>query len=94
MVNLIPLFFVISGVEASFKFPHVMKRSADKPTALGADPCTYGPSYWCSSEEAMRKCNVSLYKVNKIQLISVIIFYSFSHLLRHMNTVKEKPLRR
>lgn len=28
---------------------------------IGADnKCTFGPSYWCSTEETMKECNVSL----------------------------------
>lgn len=30
-----------------------------KPHLLGDSECTYGPSYWCSSPEAMKQCNVS-----------------------------------
>lgn len=26
---------------------------------LGGSKCTYGPSYWCSSNESARDCNVS-----------------------------------
>lgn len=34
-------------------------KSASKKRLLGANnKCTYGPSYWCSSEETMNECNV------------------------------------
>ncbi|KAJ4260008.1 Saposin A-type domain-containing protein [Fusarium falciforme] len=26
---------------------------------LGADPCTWGPSFWCENEENMKRCGVT-----------------------------------
>ncbi|KAF5665694.1 saposin isoform a [Fusarium heterosporum] len=26
---------------------------------LGSDPCTWGPSYWCASEDNMKRCGVT-----------------------------------
>ncbi|RMJ13275.1 hypothetical protein BHE90_006652 [Fusarium euwallaceae] len=26
---------------------------------LGADPCTWGPSFWCANEENMKRCGVT-----------------------------------
>jgi len=30
---------------------------ARKPALLGANPCSYGPSYWCNDKESAQKCN-------------------------------------
>lgn len=67
-----------------------IKRSAgvglEHKRLLGTNKCTWGPSFWCSSEEAMAECNVSI-KKKKPQLvsiiISIIIVHSFSHLRSH-----------
>ncbi|CAF3636089.1 unnamed protein product [Fusarium graminearum] len=26
---------------------------------LGSNPCTWGPSFWCASEENMKRCGVT-----------------------------------
>ena len=36
----------------------------EKPKA-GADPCTYGPSYWCESQENANECNYDFTLCNK-----------------------------
>lgn len=34
---------------------------------FGADnKCTFGPTYWCSSEEAMKECHVSVSETEQI----------------------------
>lgn len=33
--------------------------AAPEQQLLGAEKCTYGPSYWCESKETAQKCNVS-----------------------------------
>lgn len=36
-------------------------RLTSKKRVFGANnKCTYGPSYWCSSEETMTECNVRI----------------------------------
>lgn len=49
-------------VQLPFNFikSHTIKRSVGDRPLLGSNECTWGPSYWCSSEEAKVKCNVSI----------------------------------
>ncbi|KAM0199371.1 hypothetical protein ACHAPA_009671 [Fusarium lateritium] len=40
--------------------PHVSASSPDLVIPLlGSDPCTWGPSFWCASEENMKRCGVT-----------------------------------
>lgn len=36
-----------------------LKRTFREKRLLGAEKCTWGPSFWCESEANMNKCNVS-----------------------------------
>lgn len=37
---------------------------------IGADnECTFGPSYWCSSDEAMEQCKVRIYIQTYLKLL-------------------------
>ncbi|KAG8357730.1 hypothetical protein FVEN_g4604 [Fusarium venenatum] len=32
---------------------------------LGSNPCTWGPSFWCASEENMKRCGVTAEECEK-----------------------------
>jgi len=36
---------------------HLALCSARKPSLIGANPCSYGPSYWCNDHDSAQKCN-------------------------------------
>ncbi|KAM0481114.1 hypothetical protein ACHAP7_004682 [Fusarium lateritium] len=46
--------------------PHVHASSPDLAIPLlGSDPCTWGPSFWCASEENMKRCGVTKVECEK-----------------------------
>lgn len=49
--------YAASKAKTGFEAPPPPPVAVDEP-ALGANECTWGPGYWCSSEEAADSCNM------------------------------------
>lgn len=43
---------------------HETEEKPKPKRLLGASPCTFGPSYWCSSDAAINECNVGFHCLN------------------------------
>merc|ERR1712224_52119 len=39
-------------------YPTIQASSLCGNQAIGKDPCTWGPSYWCESKENADECNI------------------------------------
>ncbi|SPJ70713.1 uncharacterized protein FTOL_00441 [Fusarium torulosum] len=51
---------------ATLSIPHVHASSPDLVIPLlGSNPCTWGPSFWCASEENMKRCGVTQEECDK-----------------------------
>lgn len=60
----ISVHFVI-GTAINIFFFFVESGEVNKPDHLvGANRCTYGPSYWCETEDQMDECNTREYCVS------------------------------
>jgi saposin len=44
-------------LDADYVCKHLGVCAARKPALLGANPCSYGPSYWCNDKQSAQDCN-------------------------------------
>lgn len=57
--------------------------STTKPKLVGANPCLWGPSYWCANKQNAEDCKVSIYFVKNA--------YNLYHINFHIIIISFRP---
>ncbi|XP_034251847.1 uncharacterized protein LOC117651692 [Thrips palmi] len=58
----------LAALLAVFVAVEAMPQGQASPPSVGADPCTWGPSYWCANHQNAQKCQTTSWCLEKKML--------------------------